>query len=161
MPGTTNHLGLTNHIMAAVPHHPYFCRLIDSLDRYNYNWILPYLTIMNSAGPHFVSMVWSEYLHLSPPPKRANEVRIIAQEEYVGNEWSFFTKATGGTWHHFDTALFRWIGHHIVLFVAVALFNLCAAVSAIWWAAWRILVRKKGSAEEEPQLDLLSWSKSD
>ncbi|KIV84644.1 hypothetical protein PV11_00417 [Exophiala sideris] len=161
MPGTTNHLGLTNHIMAAVPHHPYFRRLIDSLDRYNYNWILPYLTIMNSAGPHFVSMVWSEYLNLSPPPKRADEVRIIAQEEYVDHAWSFFTKATGGTWHHFDTALFRWIGHHILLFVTVSLFGLCAAVGAVWLAVWRMLARRNRSAVEMPQLDLPPWSKSD
>lgn len=99
MPGTTNHLGLTQHVMAAVPRHPYFRMLIESLDSYNYNWLLPYLTIMNSAGPHFVSMVWSTYLSETERP----DVRILAQEEYAGNDWSFFTKEAGGTWHHWDT----------------------------------------------------------
>ena len=161
MPGTTNHLGLTNHIMAAVPHHLYFRLLIDALDRYNHNWLLPYMTIMNSAGPHFVSMVWSEYLHLTPRPQRADEVRIIAQEEYVGHAWSFFTKADGGTWHHFDTAVFRWIGHHIFLFVAASMLCLCVAVSTVWWAVWNVCFRRKTTILELQQLDLLPWPKHD
>ena len=161
MPGTTNHLGLTNHIMATVPHHLYFQLLIHSLARYNYNWFLPYMTIMNSAGPHFVSMVWSEYLHGSPPPKQANEVRIIAQEEYAGHEWSFFTKAPGGTWHNFDTALFRWIGQHIPLFVAACLFSLCVAASASWWIAFKVVKRMKRTATELQGTGLPIWSKHD
>ena len=62
MPETANRLGLTNHVMGCVPQHPYFVMLIASLESYNHNWIMPYLTIMNSAGPHFVSMVWESYL---------------------------------------------------------------------------------------------------
>lgn len=104
MPGTTNHLGLTQHVMGTTPHHPYFRMLIDSLESYNYNWLMPYMTIMNSAGPHFVSMVWSSYLSTT----KNTEMRILAQEEYAGNTWSFFTKEQGGTWHHWDTKLFKW-----------------------------------------------------
>jgi len=161
MPGTTNHLGLTNHIMATVPHHPYFRLLIDSLDRYNHNWILPYMTIMNSAGPHFVSMVWSEYINKWPPPQQADQVRIIAQEEYAGYDWSFFTKVEGGTWHHFDTMVFRSIGHHIPLFVAACLLTLFAVVNAVGWVVWKLVVRRKRMGTEEQQWKLPRWAKHD
>lgn len=137
MPGTTNHLGLTQHVMAAVPRHPYFRMLIESLDSYNYNWLLPYLTIMNSAGPHFVSMVWSTYLSETERP----DVRILAQEEYAGNDWSFFTKEAGGTWHHWDTALFKWIGHHIIFFVISCFIGLGAASAGIWWVLYVLISR--------------------
>jgi inositol phosphorylceramide mannosyltransferase catalytic subunit len=129
MPGTTNRLGLTQHIMGSVPHHRYFRMLIDSLDSYNSNWLMPYLTIMNSAGPHFVSMVWSTYLS----EVEHADVRILAQEEYAGNEWSLFTKEEGGTWHHWDTSFFKWVGHHIVFFVTSCFLSLCAGSTALWW----------------------------
>jgi mannosyltransferase OCH1-like enzyme len=137
MPGTTNHLGLTQHVMGTVPSHPYFRMLIDSLDSYNYNWLMPYLSIMNAAGPHFVSMVWSTYLSQTEQP----DVRILAQEEYAGNEWSFFTKEAGGTWHHWDTALFKWVGHNIILFVTLCFISLCAASAGIWWLAYTLINR--------------------
>ena len=140
MPGTTNHLGLTQHVMGTVPHHPYFRMLINSLDSYNYNWLMPYMTIMNSAGPHFVSMVWSTYLSKTDKA----DVRILAQEEYAGNEWSFFTKEAGGTWHHWDTALFKWVGHHIIIFVTACFVSLCAASAGIWWLLC-ILINKWSS----------------
>ena len=62
------------------------------------------MTVMNSAGPHFVSLVWIEYLGMLPGP---DEVRILMQEEYVENSWSFFTKEQGGTWNHWDTRSFQ------------------------------------------------------
>jgi mannosyltransferase OCH1-like enzyme len=126
--------------MGAVPHHPYFGMLINSLDSYNYNWLMPYMTIMNSAGPHFVSMVWSTYLSKTDNA----DVRILAQEEYAGNEWSFFTKEAGGTWHHWDTALFKWVGHHIIIFVSACFVSLCATSAGIWWLLY-ILINKWSS----------------
>lgn len=137
MPGTTNHLGLTQHVMGTVPHHPYFQLLISSLEAYNYNWLMPYMTIMNSAGPHFVSMVWSVYLSETENP----DVRILAQEEYAGNDWSFFTKEAGGTWHHWDTALFKWVGHHIIIFVTACFVSLCAASAGLWCLLWMLFNR--------------------
>lgn len=137
MPGTTNHLGLTQHVMGTIPHHPYFRMLIDSLDSYNYNWLLPYLSIMNAAGPYFVSMVWSTYLS---EIKQA-DMQILAQEEYAGYEWSFFTKEAGGSWHHWDTTLFKWIGHNISLFVTLCFISLCAASAGIWWLAYILINR--------------------
>ena len=140
MPGTTNHLGLTQHVMGSTPQHPYFRMLIDSLDAYNYNWLMPYLTIMNSAGPHFVSMVWSAYLSAENA-----DIRILAQEEYAGNDWSFFTKEAGGTWHHWDTALFKWVGDHIVLFITACFIGLCAAATGIWLLLWMVIQKWRSS----------------
>jgi len=92
-----NHIGLTNDVMSTEKNGAYFQLLINRLQWYNYNWLLPYMTVMNSAGPHFVSLVWVEYLKMIP---RQEEVRILMQEEYAGNYWSFFTKEQGGTWNH-------------------------------------------------------------
>ena len=158
MPGTKIQVGLTNHVMGTKKGHPYFQLLTDRLQTYDYNWVLPYMTIMNSAGPHYVSMVWEEYLSTSPPQEE--EVRILMQAEYAGNDWSFFTKTQGGTWNHWDTAAFKWVGEHLVFFILVCFFSLCAAMSCIWW----IGVRVAGSArttEMRGFQGLPLWQKSD
>lgn len=144
MPATKIHVGLTNHVMGARKHHPYFELLTDRLQAFDYNWLLPYMTIMNSAGPHFVSMVWQEYLQTGP--RQGDEVRILMQEEYLGNEWSFFTKVAGGTWNHWDTAAFKWVGEHLVGVVLACLFALCAAASCVWWAAMKLAAPSSSSS---------------
>jgi len=138
MPGTSNHMGLTNHVMGSVRNHPYFLTLTKSLQAYNINWLLPYLVIMNSAGPHFVSLVWHTYMGSRP---RQDEVRILRQEEYAGHAWSFFTKEEGGSWNEWDTLVFKWIGLHIVLFSVLCFASICAVVSCVWWIVWRLTMR--------------------
>lgn len=85
------------------------------------------MTIMNSADPHFVSMVWEEYIHAVP---QAN-VRILTQEDYSGHEWSSLTKEQGGSWIRWDTRLFRWAGYHVLL-SSVICFVVFVAISCIW-----------------------------
>ena len=160
MPGTKIHVGLTNHVMGTRKGHPYFQLLISRLQAYDYDWLLPYMTIMNSAGPHFVSMVWEEYLETKPAPKDA--IRILMQEEYLGTNWSFFTKVQGGTWNRWDTAAFKWVGDHIVLVSFTSLLCLCAATSCIWLLGWRLAA----SVRKRPMQGLLRpalplWRKSD
>lgn len=149
MPGTTNRLGLTNHIMASMRDHPYFQLLVGSLKAYDRNWGLPYLTIMNSAGPHFVSMVWDEYLKTAAPHET---VRILSQEEYEGYPWSFFTKEEGGTWHHWspDEVAFKWMGHHVILVATVAFVGIGIAAVILWWVGlwlvrWTFSRRRRGT----------------
>ena len=47
--------------MGSVPHHPFFTLVIESLITYNRNWKLPYITVMYSTGPLFLSVIWQEY----------------------------------------------------------------------------------------------------
>ncbi len=140
-------------------HHPYFNLLISRLQAYNHNWLLPYMTIMNSAGPHFVSMVWEEYLRMTP---ESDGVRILMQEDYAGDEWSFFTKKQGGSWNHWDTAVFQWVGRHVLLFSIMCFLSICAVSSCIWWVVWKLA--RRSQAKEMTQLQkpgLPFWQKSD
>ena len=158
MPGTTIRLGLTNHVMGTTRNHPYFQLLLDRLQAYDYNWVLPYMTIMNSAGPHFVSMVWEEYIHTARP--RA-EVRVLKQDEYSGHEWSFFTKEQGGTWNHWDTRLFKWAGYHVLLFAVICFVALCSAISCLWWIGWKFAARGGTNDVKSHVYTLPLWRKAD
>lgn len=151
-------MGLTNHIMGTKKHHRYFQLLIGKLENYDRNWVLPYMTIMNSAGPHFVSMVWSEYLSL---PGDKDAVRILEQEEYEGNEWSFFTKAEGGTWHHWDTVTFRWIGQHVPFVAVVCFIGLCGLVAGIWWVVTSLIILAEETIRGVPVSHSRLWRKAD
>ena len=159
MPTTKIRTALTNHVMGTSKNGPYFKLLIHRLKAYNYNWVLPYMTIMNSAGPHFVSLVWIEYLGMSP---RQEEVRILMQDDYAGNDWSFFTKEQGGTWNHWDTRAFKWVGDHIALFSALCFLAICLSTACVWWIGWKVArwVGAKGpTPPHSPVLPL--WQKSD
>ena len=160
MPATKIHIGLTNHIMGTRRNHPYFSLLTRRLQAYNYNWLFPYMTIMNSAGPHFVSMVWEEYLRTRRGSD--DEVRVLMQEEYAGSEWSFFTKTQGGSWNHWDTAAFKWAGRHVYLFSIMCFLSICAVTSCIWWMVWKVATwsqSKERTGLQKPGLPF--WQKSD
>jgi len=159
MPTTKIHVGLTNHVMGTRKQGPYFQLLVNRLQTYDYNWVLPYMTIMNSAGPHFVSLVWEEYLKMRP---RQEEVRILMQEEYAGNHWSFFTKEQGGTWNHWDTRAFKWAGDHIVFVSITCFLGICLSTACAWWIGWKVAVwlRTKGVTTTQTSV-LPLWQKSD
>lgn len=159
MPATKIHVGLTNHVMGSRKQGAYFQLLIHRLQSYNYNWLLPYMTIMNSAGPHFVSMVWEEYLKMLP---RQEQVRILLQEEYAGHHWSFFTKEQGGTWNHWDTRAFKWAGNHIAMFSVMCFVGICVGTAFVWWIGWKLAVwvRAKGVPTTHASV-LPLWQKSD
>lgn len=159
MPATKIHIGLTNHVMGTEKNGAYFQLLINRLQSYNYNWLLPYMTVMNSAGPHFVSLVWVEYLKMIP---RQEEVRILMQEEYAGNYWSFFTKEQGGTWNHWDTRAFKWAGNHIVFVSTMCFLGICLLTAFVWWIGWKLAmwVRAKGVTTSHASV-LPLWQKSD
>jgi len=63
--------------MGSAPNHPFYLRVIKNLERYARNWWLPYLTVMLSTGPLFLSIIWKEYL-MSLPSK---DVRIAILPE--------------------------------------------------------------------------------
>jgi mannosyltransferase OCH1-like enzyme len=53
--------GISNDAMGSVPQHPFFLRVIELLQAYDHSWLVPYITIMYSTGPSFLSVVWKEY----------------------------------------------------------------------------------------------------
>lgn len=95
--------------MGAVPRHPFFLRVIDELPKYNRNWLLPYITIMASTGPLFLSIMWRHY-NVDGPADNAR-IRILFPDEYNDYPWSFFTHHRGNSWHGSDVKLIFWVCH--------------------------------------------------
>lgn len=109
--------GISNDVMGSVPRHPFFLKAIDSLNRYNRNWIVPYITIMYSTGPLFLSVIWKQYKRWGVP--EAGKVRILMPEDYKASSNSFFSIAEGSSWHLDDAKFVKELAHHIGLSVLV------------------------------------------
>lgn len=102
--------GISNDAMGSVPQHPFFLRVMDLLQQYDRSWLLPYITVMYSTGPLFLSVIWKEYMQ--DQPAESGRVRILMQDEYNKYSWSFFTHHTGNSWHGKDAHLIFWVRIH-------------------------------------------------
>lgn len=107
--------GVSNDAMGAVPRHPFFLKVIDALPRYNRNWLLPYITVMGSTGPLFLSVIWRHYNNEGPAED--GRIRILFGDEYNNHPWSFFTHHVGNSWHGGDVKLIFWVRRIPVRFV--------------------------------------------
>lgn len=133
--------GISNDAMGSVPQHPFFIRVIESLQAYNRNWAMPYITVMYSTGPLFLSVIWKEYIR---DIRGAEEhVRILMPDEYKGHKWSFFTISKGSSWHGKDAQTIFWMGKHWLL-LTVSGFAIAAVIGACLWWAWSIWVMRVG-----------------
>lgn len=74
--------GVSNDVMGSVPHHPFFLKVIQNLEKYQRNWFIPYLTIMISTGPLYLSLIWKQYKRWGVP--EAGKVRVMMTEHYKG-----------------------------------------------------------------------------
>ncbi|KAL1954765.1 hypothetical protein VTO42DRAFT_713 [Malbranchea cinnamomea] len=128
--------GISNDAMGSIPQHPFFLRVIDSLQAYNRNWLLPYITVMYSTGPLFLSVLWKEYM-LTKPQGR-DRVRVLLQDAYNRYSWSFFTHHPGSSWHGSDARLIFWMGGHWLLLTVLG-FLLAGVVGFLLWTVYRRL----------------------
>ncbi|KAI5307718.1 hypothetical protein KEM55_007600 [Ascosphaera atra] len=112
----TSPTGISNDAMGSAPGHPFFLRVIDSLQTFNRNCLLPYITVMYSTGPLFLSVIWKQYTRASPPNIDERErVRILMKDEYNRHPWSFFTYHKGSSWHGKDAQLIFWMGQNWIM----------------------------------------------
>lgn len=125
----TKPTGISNDAMGAVPQHPFFLRVVESLQAYDKSWFLPYITVMYSTGPLFLSVVWKEYMRDSFGMDR---VRVLMPDEYNRFSWSFFTHHVGNSWHGNDAQLIFWMSSHWVMLTVVG-FILGGAVGFCMW----------------------------
>lgn len=123
--------------MGAIPRHPFFLKAIDSLPNYNRKWILPYITVMASTGPLFLSIIWRHYNNANP--EGADRVRILFPDEYNNHPWSFFTHHLGNSWHNNDVKLIFWMAQHWMLITIVG-FTLGFSVIA---CVYTVLVKRR------------------
>lgn len=103
--------GISNDAMGAVPQHPFFLRVIEALQSYNRHWLLPYVTVMYSTGPLFLSVIWKQYMQ--EQRSDLGRVRILMQGEYNRYSWSFFTHHIGNSWHGKDARLIFWVSREL------------------------------------------------
>ncbi|KAL9055945.1 MAG: hypothetical protein Q9162_003241 [Coniocarpon cinnabarinum] len=105
----TTPTGISNDVMGAVPGHPFFHRVLESLEAYNRNWIAPYVTIMSSTGPLFLSLIWRHHNSAYEDMPEDARVRILFPNAYMGHKWSFFSHHVGNSWHRWDTDAIIWV----------------------------------------------------
>ena len=137
--------GISNDGMGATPQHPFFLYVIDQLQAYDRWWILPYITIMSSTGPLFLSVVWKKYnsLHFKEGVSWPGRVRVLMPGEYYEKDTSFFDLSYGGSsWHGSDAKFLLWMGQHIAFTTIVGFTLGSVACFCIWWVYVRIFSRK-------------------
>ena len=117
-----------------------------SLLPYNWNWPLPYVTIMYSSGQWFLTAIWQEYHALLPKPDANLQhehrlYRIMMDMAPGADEWTFFSwlDGGGGTWNNWDNTLFGGIGDHLLLFFII----LFGAIALIVWLGLRFVRRHR------------------
>jgi hypothetical protein len=66
--------------MGAAAKHPFLQRVLDHLHIYAHTWLLPYLTVMLSTGPLFLSVMWKEYIWSHP--RLGEEVSVLMPNWY-------------------------------------------------------------------------------
>jgi hypothetical protein len=124
--------------MGSIPQHPFFLRVIELLQSYDRSWLLPYITVMYSTGPLFLSVIWKEYMQEAMG--ESARVRILMQDEYNKYSWSFFTHHVGNSWHGKDARLIFWMGQHW-MFLTLCGFILAGAVGfCLWWVYGRLML---------------------
>ncbi|KAJ5543814.1 Mannosyl phosphorylinositol ceramide synthase SUR1 [Penicillium frequentans] len=127
--------GISNDAMGSVPKHPFFLRTIELLQQYDRSWLLPYVTVMYTTGPLFLSVIWKEYMPTKP--SESARVRILMQDEYNRFSWSFFT---GNSWHGEDARFIFWLGQHWVFLTTIG-FALAGFVGiCLWWIYGRVVL---------------------
>lgn len=146
--------GISNDAMGSVPHHPFFVRVIESLQSYNRNWGMPYITVMYSTGPLFLSVMWKEYLRTDEAV--SDRVRILMPDEYNKHAWSFFNIVRGSSWHGKDAQTIFWMGKHWFL-LTVTGFAIAGVVGGCLWWAWSIWVMKNSRSMSGQKRRIALW----
>jgi mannosyltransferase OCH1-like enzyme len=111
--------GISNDIMGSVPNHPFFTKAISMLKRYQRNWLIPYITIMFSTGPLYLSVVWKQYIRWGNPP--SGIVRILMPDDYKNSSNAFFKITKGSSWHKDDAAVLLLMAKHIPITIILCI----------------------------------------
>ncbi|KAA6407186.1 MAG: mannosyl phosphorylinositol ceramide synthase SUR1 [Lasallia pustulata] len=156
--------GISNDAMGATPQHPFFLRVIDSLMEYNKNWHLPYITVMYSTGPLFLSVIWKEYMASGDnvgDGLGGGRVRILMQEEeYNQHAWSFFSHHVGNSWHGSDAKLIFWMGRHWLMLTASGFLVAGVVGAGLWWVYGRVLLLGQMRGRPAPRGGCALWRRA-
>jgi inositol phosphorylceramide mannosyltransferase catalytic subunit len=136
--------GISNDVMGAIPGHPFFKRVMESLQGANRSWFLPYITIMASTGPLFLSVMWKNWMDehkgVVDPETWVGRVRVLMPEEYNKHSWSFFETYKGSSWHGKDARLIFWMGKNWLLLVVIGTIIVLTLGVLVWFVCSRIIL---------------------
>lgn len=123
----TEPIGFSNDVLFATKSSPFFKALIDALPSKNTWYGSPYLTVLYSTGPMFLSL---QFMRMSP--EKQNEVLVLSPELYTRKRTRYFRHLRGSTWHSSDARAVQWMIKNCSA-IAVALF-----IAAIYWKVLRV-----------------------
>ncbi|KAK4982361.1 CSG1/SUR1-like protein [Elasticomyces elasticus] len=131
--------GISNDAMGCVPQHPFFMHVMDSLPKYDRKWILPYITVMATTGPLFLSVMWR---HWSSDGLNVGDaqVRVLFPDEYFNHPWSFFTHHLGNSWHGDDARFIFWMAKHWMFLTFAGFLAAGVVFAALWYAYGRFVL---------------------
>ncbi|MCJ1285140.1 hypothetical protein MMC26_004478 [Xylographa opegraphella] len=138
----TEPTGISNDAMASAPHHPFFLYVIESLASYDRDWGLPYVTVMYTTGPLFLSVLWKNYMSSGKnvgDGEDGGRVRILTSDDYHQKPWSFFNTFVGSSWHGDDARFIFWMGDNWLLLTTMG-FLVVGVVALISWWLWTKIV---------------------
>nr|GAT59888.1 glycosyltransferase family 32 protein [Mycena chlorophos] len=106
-------VGVSNDLMFAQKHHPFFAQTIHNLATFDHSWILHYPTVMFSTGPMFLSI---QHGIFTAQRVAGGAIRILPKSLYGKNAdaaeapHSFFSHYYGSSWHSDDAAFIWFLG---------------------------------------------------
>ncbi|RKF62994.1 Mannosyl phosphorylinositol ceramide synthase CSH1 [Erysiphe neolycopersici] len=133
--------GISNDVMGSMPNHPFFLKTIQSLKAYQHYWGTPYISVMYSTGPLYLSVLWKEYMRDVHPAEE--QVRILMPSDYQGFEQSFFNISKGNSWHGKDARTIFWMGRHWMLLTIVG-FVVAIMFGGALWILWNSCIMRNG-----------------
>ena len=150
----TKPTGISNDAMGAIPQHPFFLHVINSLQGYDRHWLLPYITVMYSTGPLFLSVLWKEWMvtHARESTNWRGRVRVLMPEDYSAHAWSFFNRYEGSSWHGNDAHFIVWMAAHWIVLTTAGIIAAGVVGMYLWWICGRILSSgaQKGHHRRKP-----------
>lgn len=123
--------GVTNDFMISSQGHPAFSLMLSKLPAF-YSltrfWaeLQPYVNIMLSSGPLFVSLVVKDYL-LQQPSLPSSTVKVIEP----GNLDIYISDLESSTWHSGDAKTFMWLGTRPWTWFTMGIIGVCAGLSFV------------------------------
>lgn len=126
--------------MGSIPQHPFFLKVISSLQAYDRNLLSPYLTVMYSTGPLFLSTVRRDYLRSSTNDRDIKgQLFTLLPADYDRNEESMFRSYQGSSWHEDDAKIIFWMGEHWQMLCFVGALHAAFVVFVAWRAYCKAL----------------------
>ena len=96
----TDPVGVSNDVMFASKRNNFSHRLIETLPERNRWFGLPYLTVLFSTGPMFLSLACMDY------SEEGKEVLALSRTLYSK---TYFRHLKGSTWHSVDASAAKWM----------------------------------------------------